>query len=66
VLGSLTFGVGWGLAGYCPGPAVASLLTGGTKPLIFVVAMLAGMVLYEIQTRLAAAPRRRLRELPEV
>ncbi len=66
VLGSLAFGIGWGLAGYCPGPAVASLLTGGVKPLIFVAAMLAGMALHEIQTRLAATPRRRLRELPEV
>src|SRR5687768_12450696 len=32
VLGSLAFGVGWGLAGYCPGPALASLLSGGAKP----------------------------------
>jgi uncharacterized protein len=48
VLGSLTFGVGWGLAGYCPGPALASLLSGGIKPLIFVLAMLAGMALFEV------------------
>jgi uncharacterized membrane protein YedE/YeeE len=46
-LGSLTFGVGWGLAGYCPGPALASLLSGGAKPLAFVLAMLAGMALFE-------------------
>lgn len=49
VLGSLTFGVGWGLAGYCPGPALASLASGGQKPLMFVLAMLAGMALYEVQ-----------------
>ncbi len=49
VLGALTFGVGWGLAGYCPGPALASLATGGVKPLLFVLAMLAGMALFEIQ-----------------
>lgn len=55
VLGSLTFGVGWGLAGYCPGPAVASLLSGRSEPVIFVLAMLAGMALYEWQTRLSAA-----------
>ena len=48
VLGSLTFGIGWGLAGYCPGPAVASLATGGSKPWIFFLAMLAGMALFEI------------------
>lgn len=55
VLGGLTFGVGWGLAGYCPGPALASLAQGGTKPLIFVAAMLAGMGIYEIQNRRAAS-----------
>lgn len=65
VLGGLTFGVGWGLAGYCPGPAVTSLLMDSTKPLIFVIAMLTGMAIYEIQTRLVAAPRNKLREIPE-
>jgi uncharacterized membrane protein YedE/YeeE len=48
VLGSAGFGVGWGLAGYCPGPALVSLLYGGAKPLLFVAAMLAGMVLFEL------------------
>lgn len=48
VLGGLTFGVGWGLAGYCPGPALTSLAQGGTKPLLFFVAMLAGMALFEL------------------
>lgn len=53
VLGGVTFGVGWGLAGYCPGPAMASLATGSIKPLIFVIAMLAGMAVFEVQDRLA-------------
>ncbi|MFL6656697.1 MAG: DUF6691 family protein [Massilia sp.] len=48
LLGSLAFGAGWGLAGYCPGPALASVLTGGVKPLVFVAAMLAGMALFEL------------------
>lgn len=48
ILGGVIFGIGWGLAGYCPGPALASLATGGSKPLIFVLAMLAGMATYEI------------------
>ena len=48
VLGSLTFGVGWGLAGYCPGPALASVLPGSMKPVLFVVAMVAGMALFEL------------------
>jgi uncharacterized membrane protein YedE/YeeE len=51
VLGGLAFGAGWGLAGYCPGPALASLATGGSKPLIFTIAMLAGMGIFEIQDR---------------
>ena len=48
VLGGLCFGAGWGLAGYCPGPALASLLSGSLKPVFFVVAMLAGMALFEL------------------
>lgn len=51
VLGSLAFGTGWGLAGYCPGPAVVSVAQGGSKPVIFVAAMIAGMAIYEILTR---------------
>ena len=43
VLGSLMFGAGWGLAGLCPGPAMASLTFGGTGGLVFVLAMMAGM-----------------------
>ena len=51
VLGGLTFGVGWGLAGFCPGPALASLAIGGSKPLIFTAAMLVGMVIFEVLER---------------
>lgn len=42
-LGALLFGVGWGLGGYCPGPAIVSLATGSLPVLVFVAAMLAGM-----------------------
>lgn len=55
LLGSLTFGVGWGLAGYCPGPALASLLQGDIEPWLFVLAMLAGMALFELIERARAA-----------
>ena len=41
--GAAMFGVGWGLAGLCPGPAIAGLITGSTDILLFVAAMLAGM-----------------------
>jgi uncharacterized protein len=40
--GSALFGVGWGLAGYCPGPALVSLATGGVNVIVFVLAMLLG------------------------
>jgi uncharacterized protein len=48
VLGSLVFGAGWGLAGFCPGPAIVSLGAGQDKAVVFVIAMLAGMALYEL------------------
>ncbi len=47
VLGSLLFGVGWGIAGICPGPALVLLGTGQIKAALFVVAMLAGMLLFK-------------------
>ncbi|MDD0811422.1 YeeE/YedE family protein [Curvibacter sp. RS43] len=43
--GAALFGIGWGLAGYCPGPALASLLVGGLDALAFVAALLLGMAL---------------------
>jgi uncharacterized membrane protein YedE/YeeE len=48
VLGSVVFGVGWGLGGFCPGPALVSLGTGNADALVFVLAMLAGMAIFEI------------------
>lgn len=56
VLGSLAFGVGWGLAGYCPGPAVVSVGMGQGKAVVFVVAMLAGMAIYELIERFRKDP----------
>lgn len=47
VLGSLTFGIGWGLAGFCPGPALVSLGAGQLKAAVFVLAMLAGMFVFD-------------------
>lgn len=41
--GAVLFGMGWGLAGYCPGPAIASLLTGGLDAIIFIAALAIGM-----------------------
>lgn len=50
MLGAVLFGVGWGLAGFCPGPAVAALVTGLWQPWLFVAAMLAGMLVHRILT----------------
>ena len=47
IIGSALFGVGWGLAGFCPGPALVSLGSGELKALVFVVAMLGGMLLFD-------------------
>jgi uncharacterized protein len=51
VLGAIVFGVGWGLSGYCPGPAVTSLVGGAPSAVVFVAAMVAGMALARAGTR---------------
>jgi len=43
--GAALFGIGWGIYGYCPGPALSALVYGDTNTLVFVAAMLAGMAL---------------------
>lgn len=48
VVGSLVFGAGWGLAGFCPGPALVTMASGEMKALVFVAAMLAGMAIHAI------------------
>ena len=53
LLGSALFGIGWGIAGYCPGPALANLARGSVEALLFVTAMLAGSQLARLaDTRL--------------
>jgi uncharacterized membrane protein YedE/YeeE len=51
VLGSLTFGAGWGLAGFCPGPGIVAIGAGESKAALFVVAMIAGMWAFELLNR---------------
>jgi len=58
IIGSLLFGAGWGLAGFCPGPALVSMASGQPKALIFVVAMLIGMVGFELMDKFIHAPRK--------
>ncbi|WP_224242806.1 DUF6691 family protein [Hyalangium gracile] len=58
LVGSALFGVGWGLGGYCPGPALTSLATGASQLLVFVPAMFAGMYVAQVvQARSGASAR---------
>jgi hypothetical protein len=57
VLGGLTFGAGWGLAGFCPGPGIVSMASGEVKAAVFVAAMVVGMVLYEVADRTLHRPQ---------
>ena len=54
-IGAVLFGIGWGLVGLCPGPAIAALFIGGLPVLFFLGAMIAGMIIFEgfnrLQTR---------------
>lgn len=59
--GSVLFGIGWGVAGFCPGPALVALGMGQIKALVFVAAMLAGMGLFEL---FEASKRRRQAAVP--
>ena len=51
MIGASLFGIGWGLAGFCPGPAIVSMAQGQDKALIFVLSMLLGMIVFEVFTR---------------
>ncbi|MBO3707848.1 MAG: YeeE/YedE family protein [Candidatus Accumulibacter sp.] len=55
LVGSALFGIGWGLAGICPGPALVLLGTGAAKGFVFVLAMLAGMAIFTAFERLSRA-----------
>ncbi|MDI9245454.1 YeeE/YedE family protein [Marinobacter sp. CHS3-4] len=54
VVGSLMFGAGWGIAGFCPGPAMVALGAGEQKAFVFVLAMVAGMMIFEVAEKLRA------------
>lgn len=48
-IGAAIFGIGWGLVGFCPGPAIAALAFAGLEPPLFVLAMIAGAVIYHFR-----------------
>lgn len=51
ILGSILFGVGWGLAGYCPAPALTGMVFGHAKTYIFVLSMIVGMIIFDLCNR---------------
>jgi uncharacterized protein len=51
VVGALIFGAGWGLGGFCPGPAIVSAAFGDARVWAFVAAMIAGMLVYRVRLR---------------
>jgi len=51
ILGAVMFGIGWGVVGFCPGPALASLTFGGLSALVFVGAMLIGLMAAKVVSR---------------
>lgn len=61
VAGALLFGIGWGLVGYCPGPAISGLALGRWETALFVAAMLAGMAAYRLSREQPAGRRQQQR-----
>lgn len=51
IIGGLLFGAGWGLAGFCPGPGIVTMASGEPKAAVFVVAMIAGMLVFQFTDR---------------
>jgi uncharacterized membrane protein YedE/YeeE len=51
IIGSLIFGAGWGLAGFCPGPALVNFAAGQSEAIVFVIAMLIGMGIHKLFNR---------------
>ena len=62
IAGAVLFGAGWGLVGYCPGPAIAGLGLGATKTMVFVAALLAGMGAYHLIVERTPRPSNRRSE----
>lgn len=56
VLGSVLFGIGWGISGYCPGPAVALLAVANNETWLFLPALVAGALLYRLQQHVGRTP----------
>ena len=62
LIGAALFGVGWGLVGFCPGPALAAIALGSWQPILFVLAMVAGMIVHRFAIPESARPDGQTRE----
>ena len=58
IIGAALFGVGWGIAGYCPGPGVTALVMGISNPVLFMAALIAGSLAYKQYSALAKPGQR--------
>ena len=56
-MGSVLFGLGWGIGGFCPGPGIVALGAGESKAAVFVASMIAGMLIFEWLEKRAARLR---------
>lgn len=54
IAGSVIFGFGWGIAGFCPGPALTSIASGNSSVVIFVIAMISGIIAFDLRRVLSA------------
>ncbi|BAI91902.1 YeeE/YedE family protein [Arthrospira platensis NCB002] len=52
IMGAAIFGIGWGIGGYCPGPAITALVLGILNPVLFIIAMIAGSLAYTLSSKL--------------
>ena len=64
--GAALFGIGWGLSGFCPGPAITSLASGKSPVLFFVTSMIVGMYLYTLVDKIWTRPQTELRKGPSL
>jgi uncharacterized membrane protein YedE/YeeE len=64
LIGAAIFGVGWGIAGYCPGPAITATVLGIANPFIFLVAMVAGSWIYQFVAHKWASRNNRKSTVP--
>ncbi|WP_191600192.1 YeeE/YedE family protein [Marinomonas algicola] len=57
IIGSILFGIGWGLSGYCPGPGLTALINNPSEGIIFVIALILGSGLFQVQSKLQTKPQ---------